>query len=86
MVLQGISSLNSIASIVGYLLVFVTLSFVALPNYLYLCAALYLLALLIWLRVRADQVAVDSKPSSAFPSWLATSGNQSASSLKTALP
>lgn len=56
MVQQGISSLNSIASIVGYLLVFVTLSFVALPNYLYLCAALYLLALLIWLRVPADQV------------------------------
>lgn len=66
LVQQGISSLNSIASIVGYLLVFVTLSFVALPNYLYLCAALYLLALLIWLRVPADQVVASAQPSFSF--------------------
>lgn len=66
LVQQGISSLNSISSIVGYLLVFVTLSFVALPNYLYLCAALYLLALLIWLRVPADQVVASAQPSFSF--------------------
>ncbi|GEA75595.1 MFS transporter [Lactobacillus delbrueckii] len=66
LVQQGISSLNSIASIVGYLLVFVTLSFVALPNYLYLSAALYLLALLIWLRVPADQVVASTQPSFSF--------------------
>ena len=64
LVQQGISSLNSISSIVGYLLVFVTLSFVALPNYLY--AALYLLALLIWLRVPADQVVASAQPSFSF--------------------
>ncbi|GHN43190.1 hypothetical protein [Lactobacillus delbrueckii] len=43
-----------------------TLSFVALPNYLYLCAALYLLALLIWLRVPADQVVASAQPSFSF--------------------